>query len=77
MLVFVVVVLFITNILHSISLSIDNDTRDIATSYLGKTIGFLTGGNDGKMIVCDNEGNKLLSCETPPNVDIKSIEHDL
>lgn len=70
MLVFVVVVLFIVNILHSTSLSRYNDIRDIATSYLGKTVGFLTGGNDGKMIVCDNEGNKLLSCETPPNVDM-------
>ena len=70
MLVFVVVVLFIANILHSTSLSRYNDIRDIATSYLGKTVGFLTGGNDGKMIICDNEGNKLLSCETPPNVNM-------
>ena len=70
MLVFVVVVLFIVNILHSTSLSRYNDIRETATSYLGKTVGFLTGGNDGKMIACDNEGNKLLSCETPPNVDM-------
>ena len=70
MLVFVVVVLFIANILHSTSLSRYNDFRETATSYLGKTVGFLTGGNDGKMIICDNEGNKLLSCETPPNVNM-------
>lgn len=32
--------------------------------------GFVTGGNDGKMFVYNSMGDKLISCETSPNVII-------
>ena len=36
--------------------------------YAGNASGFVTGGNDGKMMVYNSVGNRLLSCETSPNV---------
>ena len=39
-----------------------------STEYPGAANGFVTGGNDGKMIVYDSCGNKMEACETSPNV---------
>ena len=39
-----------------------------STSFDAPADGFLTGGNDGKVICYDREGAVLHRCETPPNV---------
>lgn len=39
-----------------------------ATEYPGEADGFVTGANDGKLIIYDPSGEKIDSCETPPNV---------
>ena len=39
-----------------------------STSFGGRADGFVTGGNDGKMMIYNTLGEKLSSCETPPNV---------
>ena len=35
-----------------------------------QAVGFITGANDGKLVVYDLDGNPLYFCETPPNVVI-------
>lgn len=39
-----------------------------SVEFPGDACGFITGGNDGKMMVYDSAGNRKLSCETSPNV---------